>query len=726
MSISRIKFLNLFAFEESLLLDMREGHLQSLFISYLYTFIFSCLMFALSGASVVLMVPEISWYRYLISLFVFIVIFIFMFNLERLFLTQGFYPIEQPLQEIKDWRPNELQKRCIQILSIFFAIPILMFLNRQLIDISIGEYAKNKGHVFEATELQKSADIENNLLQRSTSIAERIERINLSLTQLDAFNTLLSSPPNQSPKKKPEVDTSKEQKKPTSTDHHRKALVIGMENYKNYNNLSNTPWSLNDADAVAKKLSEMGFEVTKSKDETYNQLKTKINNYVKSLDSKDMSVVYYAGHGFQTRDHNYILPLDVKYGAVDSSDEDAVKARDSIVINSSIDVMGLLKAISKNNPRLNLIILDACRQKVGEELGGLAPFEMDSQIANNIIFSATSPGLLSSADDTLEHGIFTFALLKYLSQDDTIFNIMPRVSKDTASLSNDYIKRRKFCQTSDGVSHPACKMQQPDVRFNATDSSITLLAPGIKKIALNEVKNKKDINNPPPIAKEPSPEKENPIVPVANQVCSKYEKLSLTASQTLLLNCLNAELLAVNKELDQIKHFQSFGVGALKKWYTQQLTNTTMVKERLDAMLFSKDYIGENSQYSKYTGFKRFVSLVLNVFFALVIFRLLISGIVSRYSRPTLEARRAYESLRYEQSRKAIIENFDKTNLLADQLLSTHEVYKSDKFPKYYPWDDRKNFYKEFKPQVPKMSGKELMTPEDYHEFISSLEWGTS
>ena len=360
MFTSRIGFLNLFAFEIPLLKKMEQRYVDCLFFPYLLTLIFSCILMGFSAAYILLMVPHISFTRFLTAVSIFIVVSIFMLHLERLFVAIGAYPLnpsERPISEIHTWRPNHLQKLCLGLLSIIFAVPILLLINKEVLDTNVGNLASSKANAYERSELQKSQDRQSEVLRKKVLIQEQINRI--QFRQTDSLGINQQKEPNSSNNQNQTND------QPIAKSTHRKALVIGVEHYAD-RNIPPTDYSISDARSVAEELRRIGFEVTTSEDETADQIRLKINAYVKSLETNvDYSIIYYAGHGFQINDQNYITATDVKLSPPREREE------------SSINVKKILRDISSKRPLLNMIILDSCRSFFGQELKGLAPFEIN-------------------------------------------------------------------------------------------------------------------------------------------------------------------------------------------------------------------------------------------------------------------------------------------------------------------------------------------------------------
>jgi len=100
------------------------------------------------------------------------------------------------------------------------------------------------------------------------------------------------------------------------------ALVIGNGAYPG-NALKNPP---NDAAAMARTLRALGFdEVTEKRDLNRRQMRQEIDKFIAKINKGDMAWVYYAGHGVQANERNYLIPVDFN-GEESDLDYDAYPA----------------------------------------------------------------------------------------------------------------------------------------------------------------------------------------------------------------------------------------------------------------------------------------------------------------------------------------------------------------------------------------------------------------
>ena len=162
----------------------------------------------------------------------------------------------------------------------------------------------------------------------------------------------------------------------------RVALVIGNAGYR-VDPLDNP---VNDARLVAASLKQAGFNVMLAENLDRRGLLGAMRAFGQRLNEQTVAVLYYAGHGLQLRDRNYLIPVDAE-----------IRSEDEIPI-AGVDVGFLLGRMATARSRTNLVILDACRNnpfatKGGNTAQGLAP--MDAPVGTLLAF-ATAPGKLAA------------------------------------------------------------------------------------------------------------------------------------------------------------------------------------------------------------------------------------------------------------------------------------------------------------------------------------------
>jgi hypothetical protein len=179
----------------------------------------------------------------------------------------------------------------------------------------------------------------------------------------------------------------------------RVALVIGNSAYRE------TPLRnpVNDVRAVAKTLRELGFDVLAHENANKRTMETAIIEFGRKLTDGGVGFFYYAGHGLQVRGRNYLVPVDAD---IDSEATTRIAA---------VDVDLLLEQMAEAKNRVNIVILDACRnnpfeRKLRGASRGLAAVDA---ARGTLVAYATAPGSVA-ADGDGTNGLYTEELLQAL------------------------------------------------------------------------------------------------------------------------------------------------------------------------------------------------------------------------------------------------------------------------------------------------------------------------
>lgn len=179
----------------------------------------------------------------------------------------------------------------------------------------------------------------------------------------------------------------------------RIALVIGNSAYRNIATLANPR---RDAELMASVLRQDGFALIGDRaqlDLDKAGLEALVQKFGSALVGAEVGLFYYAGHGVQIRGNNYLVPVS------------ANPAREADVDFQMLDVNVVLRQMEAAGTRLNLVVLDACRNNPfgGQGLraanGGLA--QMRAPEGTLISFS-TQPGNVALDGDS--NSPFTKAL----------------------------------------------------------------------------------------------------------------------------------------------------------------------------------------------------------------------------------------------------------------------------------------------------------------------------
>jgi Caspase domain len=182
----------------------------------------------------------------------------------------------------------------------------------------------------------------------------------------------------------------------------RVALVIGNSAYVHVPRLSNP---VNDAKLMAETLRGLGFTLVGNGaqlDLDKDHFDRVVQDFGSQLQGADVGLFYYAGHGVQVRGANYLVPVG------------ANPVKEADVDFQMLDTNLVLRQMESAGARLNLVILDACRNNPfgGRGLratsGGLAQMQAPE---GTLISFATQPGNVA-LDGNGKDSPFTQALVQ--------------------------------------------------------------------------------------------------------------------------------------------------------------------------------------------------------------------------------------------------------------------------------------------------------------------------
>src|SRR2546423_1412044 len=186
----------------------------------------------------------------------------------------------------------------------------------------------------------------------------------------------------------------------------RVALVIGNSAYQNVTRLDNPR---NDAGLMAETLGALGFALIGGRaqlDLDKPAMDLAVQNFGRLVQGADVALFYYAGHGVQVSGANYLVPVG------------ANPTREADVDFQMTDVNLVLRQMQGSGTRLNMVILDACRNNpfgargLRSSDGGLAQMRAPE---GTLISYATQPGNVAQ-DGSDGHSPYTKALAGTIKQ----------------------------------------------------------------------------------------------------------------------------------------------------------------------------------------------------------------------------------------------------------------------------------------------------------------------
>lgn len=207
----------------------------------------------------------------------------------------------------------------------------------------------------------------------------------------------------------------------------RFALVIGNAAYRDAPLINPT----NDARDLGATLSSVGFEVDVRFNLSQVEMKRAIRDFGDRLKlNGGIGLFYFAGHGVQYRGRNYLVPVGADI------------QREYEIADQSVDANLVLDAFEFAGNRLNVMILDACRNnpfanKFRSLGGGLARMEAPSGV---LVAFATKPDSVA-IDGNDGNGLYTKHLVAEintpgLSLEQIFKKVREQVEKDSHGLQS--------------------------------------------------------------------------------------------------------------------------------------------------------------------------------------------------------------------------------------------------------------------------------------------------
>ena len=181
----------------------------------------------------------------------------------------------------------------------------------------------------------------------------------------------------------------------------RVALVIGNASYR----VSPLRNPINDAHAMATALRRLGFEVIAETNATEKRMLKAILKFGRRLKDGGVGLFYYAGHGVQTGGRNYMIPIGAE-----------IEVEDDVEIEA-VDVNKVLGRMGAARNRLNIVILDACRNNPYAKSFRTTTRGLATTLAPSGTYIAYSaaPGQVA-ADGDGANSMFTAALVREMAR----------------------------------------------------------------------------------------------------------------------------------------------------------------------------------------------------------------------------------------------------------------------------------------------------------------------
>jgi uncharacterized caspase-like protein len=164
----------------------------------------------------------------------------------------------------------------------------------------------------------------------------------------------------------------------------------------------------------------LGFTIALQTNVNQKQMKQAIREFSTDLRKGGAGLFYFAGHGVQSKGKNFLIPVGVN---IDSEAE---------LEDQAVDLALILNSIDEAKNRVNLVILDACRnnpfaRSFRSGVRGLAQIDTPGE---TLIAFATAPGSVALDGVGGRNGVYTKHLLEsLLNPESDVERVFKRVRK---------------------------------------------------------------------------------------------------------------------------------------------------------------------------------------------------------------------------------------------------------------------------------------------------------
>ncbi len=202
----------------------------------------------------------------------------------------------------------------------------------------------------------------------------------------------------------------------------RIALIIGNNSYS----ISPLQNAVNDARVMDKALRDAGFKTILRENAPKAAMEEAVAEFVQQLGPDDTALFFYAGHGIQIENENFLVPVDFE------------AANSVIQAKFRCFSMALLVDALKNRPKRSVVILDACRSNPVATTNSLQSGLAQPQNAGKETYIAfsTGPGQVAADNPNGRNSWFSEALAEMIAQpgltlEDVLTRVRARVSTET-------------------------------------------------------------------------------------------------------------------------------------------------------------------------------------------------------------------------------------------------------------------------------------------------------
>jgi Caspase domain len=213
----------------------------------------------------------------------------------------------------------------------------------------------------------------------------------------------------------------------------RVALLIGNNAYQSVGRLQT---AINDARGVGAALRGLGFSVIIAENQSRRAMSEALLAFDKAIEPGDIALFFFAGHGFEIRGQNYLLPTDIP---------EVREGQEELIRDAAFPASRIIDRLQERGARTTVLVLDACRNNPFDRAGGRGLRGSGGLAAMTpaegvfIMFSAGSKQIAMdrlSTTDRATNSVFTRNLIRQLAEPDlTLVQIAKRLQIDVRQLA---------------------------------------------------------------------------------------------------------------------------------------------------------------------------------------------------------------------------------------------------------------------------------------------------
>jgi hypothetical protein len=209
----------------------------------------------------------------------------------------------------------------------------------------------------------------------------------------------------------------------------RVALLIGNARYQHVSGLTNPS---NDAADIGAALERVGFSVTTLLDLDDRAMRLALRDFAETAIDADMALIYFAGHGIEIDNTNYLIPVNAELRSDRDVDFEAIRLDQ--VVDTIADADGLkliLIDACRNNPFLKDMRRTTSTRSIGRGLGRIDP--------GGVLVGYAARGGTLALDGDGRNSPYAQAILQHIEEPGLELGKLFRKVRDTVfSLTGGY------------------------------------------------------------------------------------------------------------------------------------------------------------------------------------------------------------------------------------------------------------------------------------------------